>query len=129
VHGTDVSRSCIEKARSGLYRPHPEMGNDVAANTGDGTILIHQWVRDAVSFEVHNVMSDTPISLMKPDIIVTQNMLIYYKVDTRHEILTRLGMMLSTGGYLITGPAEDAAWNPQSLERIPNPKATIFKKV
>lgn len=129
VHGTDVSRSCIEKARAGIYKSHPDIGPDIAAGAGDGTILIHQWVRDAVSFEVHNIMSDTPISLMRPDIIVTQNMLIYYKAETRHEILTRLGMMLPNGGYLITGPAEDAAWNPQSLERIPNPKATIFRKV
>lgn len=129
VHGTDVSKTCIETARAGVYKAHPEMGTDIAAKAGNGTIRIHQWVRDAVSFEVHNIMSDAPVSFTRPDIIVTQNMLIYYKVETRHEILTRLAMMLSTNGYLITGPAEDAAWNPQSLERIPNPTATIFRKV
>ncbi|WGK63387.1 CheR family methyltransferase (plasmid) [Halopseudomonas sp. SMJS2] len=129
VHGTDVSRSCIEKAQAGVYKPHPDMRTDIAANTGNGTIRIHQWVRDAVTFEVHNIMGDMPISFTSPDVIVTQNMLIYYKVETRHEILTRLGMMLPTNGYLITGPAEDAAWMPESLERIPNPTATIFRKV
>jgi chemotaxis methyl-accepting protein methylase len=129
VHGTDVSGPCISKAKAGTYKPHPEMGNDIAASSGDDTIRIHQWVRDAVSFEVHNIMSGTPIALTTPDIIVTQNMLIYYKIETRHQILARLGMMLPSDGYLITGPAEDAAWIPSSLERIPNPTATIFRKV
>ncbi len=129
VHGTDISGPCIATAQAGVYKPHPEMRTDIAANAGAGTIRIHQWVRDAVSFEVHNIMSDNPISLSSPDLIVTQNMLIYYKPETRHQILTRLGMMLCSNGYLITGPAEDAAWMPIGLERIPFPTATLFRKV
>lgn len=129
VHGTDVSEVCIETARKGEYLPHPEIGNDVAAPMSNGRVRFHMWFRVYVTFETHNIMSHRPINFPRPDIIVTQNMLIYYKVETRHEILARLGSMLPVGGYLITGPAEDAGWSSSSLERIQHPAASLFRKV
>ncbi|MNR52027.1 CheR methyltransferase, SAM binding domain [compost metagenome] len=74
-------------------------------------------------------MGDTQIGFESPDIIVTQNMLIYYRVETRHQILERLAGMLSPGGHLITGPAEDAGWKSDAVTRIPNSNASVFQKV
>ncbi len=129
VHGTDVSEVCIETAQKGEYPPHPEIGHDVAAPIANGKVRFHMWFRLYLTFEAHNIMSPRPIDFPNPDIIVTQNMLIYYKVQTRHEILAKLGAMLPRGGYLITGPAEDAGWSSSSLERIQHPAASLFRKV
>ncbi|MCY1462812.1 CheR methyltransferase, SAM binding domain [compost metagenome] len=74
-------------------------------------------------------MGGEQISFERPDIIVTQNMLIYYRVETRHQILARLAGMLAPGGHLITGPAEDATWKSAAVTRIPNSNASVFQKV
>lgn len=128
VHGTDVSDACIKVAKEGIYKSHPDIGPDVAAPAANGFSRFHLWVRDYVSFEQNNVMGVRPIAFTKPDIIITQNMLIYYKVESRHEILAKLGMLLPKGGYLITGPAEDGAWVPSGLARIQSPIASLFRK-
>ncbi|MNR63953.1 CheR methyltransferase, SAM binding domain [compost metagenome] len=64
-----------------------------------------------------------------PDVIITQNMLIYYRVETRHLILQKLAAMLPIGGYLLTGPAEDGNWNPLGLKRLPNHLLNLFVRV
>ncbi|MBM3105685.1 hypothetical protein IIE18_11090 [Pseudomonas sp. V1] len=129
VHGTDVSQPCIDKARQGIYRGHPDLRADVAAPHGPNRIRFHAWVRDMVTFEQHNILAERPVNFPAPDVIITQNMLIYYRVETRHLILQKLAAMLPVGGHLITGPAEDGNWNPMGLKRMPNHLLNLFVRV
>lgn len=128
VVGVDISVRCIETARQGIYRAHPKLDADVAAQIGNGKARIHSWIRDMVDFEVHNILSSTPLPITNPDVIITQNMLIYYRTETRHEILSRLALELPSGGVLIAGPAEDAGWKVSGMSRIPYSNASVFKK-
>lgn len=129
VHGSDVSHPCIETARRGIYRSHPDLRSDVCIPRGENTIKFHSWFRDMVTFEQHNILSDRPVGFSNPDLIITQNMLIYYRVETRHLILQKLAAMLPVGGHLLTGPAEDGNWNPIGLKRLPNHLLNLFVKV
>lgn len=129
VHGTDVSQPCIDTARQGIYRGHPEIRLDVAAPQGQHEVRFHAWIRDMVTFEQHNILAERPVNFTAPDVIITQNMLIYYRVETRHLILQKLAAMLPIGGYLLTGPAEDGNWNPLGLKRLPNHLLNLFVRV
>lgn len=129
VHGIDISEQCIQVARAGIYQPHPDIGDDVSALNQRGKRTFHWWLRDRCTFEQHNIMSEQDIGFARPDIIVTQNMLIYYRVETRHQILGRLAAILAPGGHLITGPAEDAGWKSPSITRVQNSNASVFQKV
>lgn len=129
VHGIDISPQCIRVARAGVYKPHPDIGDDVSFLNHSGKLQFVQWLRDSCTFEQHNIVGDQAIGFENPDIIVTQNMLIYYRVETRFQILERLASLLVPGGHLITGPAEDARWTSDLVTRVKNTNASVFQKV
>lgn len=128
VHGTDVSSVCISFAREGLYPRHPNVGTVAAAPTRNDKMRFHRFVREMVTFEEHNILQDRPVLLVNPDIIITQNMLIYYRTETRYEILNRLAAMLPLGGHLITGPGETLNWSCPGIARIPNSNPNVFQR-
>jgi chemotaxis methyl-accepting protein methylase len=128
VHGTDVSAVCISTAREGLYPRHHGVGLLAAAPTRGDKMRFHRFVREMVTFEEHNILQDRPVQLANPNIVITQNMLIYYRTDTRYEILDRLSAMLVPGGHLITGPGETLNWSNPSMTRIPNSNPNVFQR-
>ena len=128
VVGLDVSSFCVEKARTGVYRKHPGISPQLATDIGKGMMQVRPEVRRLVHFAVHNILSDNPIPFRDPTVVITQNMLIYYKPETRHEILNRLAFELAPGGHLIIGPAEDAGWVYPGFTRIVSSKSTVFVK-
>lgn len=128
ILGIDISAPCIETGKAGIYQSHPKLSSDVAVSIGSGRARFHSWIRDMVRFNVHNILSDAPIAMRAPDVVITQNMLIYYRAETRHIILNRLAMQLPRGGYLIAGPAEDAGWKCEGMTRTVHTHAAVFRK-
>lgn len=128
IHGTDVSPPCISTATNGIYKASEHIPERYAMRTGSGLMKFYGWLKDFVTFEQHNILSDRPIDFANPTTVVTQNMLIYYRRETRHLILDNLSFMIPKGGYLITGPAEDAQWSSPGFERLPNATASVFRK-
>lgn len=128
VHGTDVSEPCIDTARSGIYRSNEAIHERFAGRIEGGQRMRFGWIKEFVTFEQHNILGERPISFNAPNIIITQNMLIYYRNKTRKRILDHLSCLLADGGYLITAAAEEANWNAQGFERLHSLAATVFRK-
>lgn len=126
IHGTDVSPPCIATAQGGVYRASEHIPDRYAMRPGNGLMRFYGWIKDLVSFEQHNVLSERPIDFYSPTTVVTQNMLIYYSRETRHQILDRLSYLIPEGGHLITGPAEDAQWASAEFQRLPIATASVF---
>ena len=74
-------------------------------------------------------MGTDPFEIQNPDVIVTQNMLIYYKPKTRHAILGRLASALPKGGILITGLTEDAGYTNPNLIQVVSQYLNAYLKV
>lgn len=127
IHGTDVSAVCIETAQAGIYPRHPAVPAR-AATSNKTHMTFHAWVRGLVTFQQHNILQDRPIELTKPNVVLTQNMLIYYRPATRYEILDRLANLLDAGGFLITGPAETISWPGAGLIRHSHSHLTVFQR-
>jgi type IV pilus assembly protein PilK len=129
VHGTDVSAPCIEIASTGVYPVNELIPEKYAPRcTASHSMFFTAKAKGTVSFEQHNVLGYSPINFANPNIIITQHMLIYYRVRTRLAILNSLSCLLAPGGYLITAAAEEANWNPDGFERHHNLPATVFRK-
>lgn len=129
ILGTDISEICIDTARLGTYKANPHLSQDVVAPARDGRVVFHSWIKDKVRFQQHNVMGTDPFEIENPDVIVTQNMLIYYKPKTRHAILGRLASALPKGGILITGLTEDAGYTNPNLIQVVSQYLNAYLKV
>lgn len=126
IHGTDISAVCIKTAKLGVYKQHPEISAMAAAAIPTQKMRFHAWVRAMVTFEQHNILHERPVQMHRPDIVITQNMLIYYREETRYEILNRLASMLDIGGHLITAPAETLGWTSTAMTRVQNNQLNVF---
>ena len=67
-------------------------------------------------------------SVGKMDIIVCQNVLIYFKRDTRIAILEQLVSHLNPGGFLILGAGEITSWKHPELNSIKYDGVLAFQR-
>lgn len=128
IHGTDVSEPCVATAVAGIYRANDAVLERFAPRIDGGLRMRFGWIRDFVTFEHHNILAERPIEFSAPNVILTQNMLIYYRIKTRIRILESLSCLLADGGYLITAAAEEGDWEPDGFDRLPSRCATVFRK-
>ncbi|MGE8065153.1 CheR family methyltransferase [Pseudomonas sp. NPDC089569] len=126
ILGTDISAVCIKTAKLGIYKQHPNISSLLAGLLPEQRMRFHPWVKGMVKFEQHNILQDRPVQLLKPNVVITQNMLIYYREETRYEILNRLASMLGVGGYLITAPAETLGWKTPAMTRVHHSQINVF---
>jgi chemotaxis protein methyltransferase CheR len=109
---TDLSSKILEKARSGIF-------SQAEINRGlpMPMVLKHftreglHWrigdpIRRMVDFRPLNLVEQWPATLPKMDIVFLRNVLIYFGVDTKQEILTKVRGQLANDGCLFLGAAE-----------------------
>jgi chemotaxis protein methyltransferase CheR len=111
ILGTDLSSRVVERAKSGLY-------SQLEVNRGlpAPMLMKHftrsgvQWqtssaVQRLVQYRVMNLAAAWPL-MPQFDIIFLRNVLIYFDMDTRRAIFTRLRNCLRKDGVLFIGGAE-----------------------
>ena len=111
VLGTDVSSAVVDRARSGLYSQF-EVQRGLGINQtirwfeecDDGWRAV-QDLRDAIRFQVHNLLESPP----HPggfDIVLCRNVLLYFTADKRRQAFDRLADALVPDGWLMLGAGE-----------------------
>lgn len=85
---------------------------------GSEQYQVRARLRKRVCFNHLNVLElgDTPLGLM--DLIMCQNLLIYFDRELRREILDNLVRFLAPGGVLLLGVGEAIGWSHPALHRI-----------
>ncbi len=112
IVGTDLSRSAIERARSGTYSQFEvQRGLPVMQmirwfeELGGGDWRASDKLRGAVRFEVRN-MIEPPPHPGKFDIILCRNVLLYFAPDMRRLAFNRLAEAMAPDGTLMLGAGE-----------------------
>ena len=114
VVASDISKQILEKARNGLYPsvripeiPKQYLNRYCLKGVGehDGTILIEESLRNRVSFVQHN-LTETPGKLGEFDVIFLRNVMIYFDMETKRQVVSRLLPLLRPGGYFLIGHSE-----------------------
>jgi chemotaxis protein methyltransferase CheR len=111
IVATDLSDTVLEQARAGVF-------NKFEVNRGlPAPMLIkffrgsgQQWVisdeiRKKVEFRKLNLAEDWPI-LPNFDLVFLRNVMIYFDLKTKREILSRVRRVLAPDGYLALGSSE-----------------------
>ncbi len=124
ILGTDVSREMIEKARSGRYS-HFEVQRglpigDLIANfskVGDSWEISPE-LRGMVEFRVHNLLHDMR-GFGEFDVILLRNVLIYFDMKVKVNVLARVAGHLAPGGCVLLGSAESTLGLGEALAPDP----------
>lgn len=109
---TDLSRHILEKAQTGVFT-QTEINRGLPMPLAlkyferEGVSWrINDEIRKMVDFQVLNLIDPWPSTLPKMDIIFLRNVLIYFSVDTKKQILDQVHHALHTDGWLFLGGAE-----------------------
>jgi chemotaxis protein methyltransferase CheR len=132
ILATDLSTEMLARAREGRY-------SQLEVNRGlPATFLVKyfqkrgcDWylrddIRSMVDYQVVNLSSGFPF-LPPMDIVMMRNVLIYFGVQTKKEILAKVRRILRPDGYFFLGGAETTFSIDDSFERVQLERATCYR--
>ena len=124
IIATDMSEPVLSKARSGIY-------NDFEVRRGLSPERLARWfkphgtswqvsptLQQMVHFRPHNLLQGTS-GMGMFDIIFCRNVLIYFDVDHKRQILEQVGRAMPADGALFLGSAETVLGVTTTIESTP----------
>lgn len=128
---TDISSRVIEKATKGIYTTDqiqniPERQRKKYLHQLDEeNWAFNPEVRKEVTFRRFNLMNEV-FPFKKPfHLIFCRNVMIYFDLPTRHELIKKLYRVMAPGGYLFIGHSESIRTPDCPFEYI---QPAVFKK-
>ncbi len=86
---------------------------------------LHEQVR----FIWHNIFTQRPATLHLQQVILCQNVLIYFRQFDQRDILARLAAQCVLGGYIILAPGEALFWRPSNMRRVAHTQINAWQKI
>ena len=120
---SDISQRVLERGRHGRYQAHeinrglnPSLIAKYFQQEGD------EWqakaeVRSMIDWFEINLIRSWPV-LPKFDLILLRNVMIYFDVPTKKQILAKMQQLLQPDGYLLMGAGESATSLDESYEPV-----------
>jgi chemotaxis protein methyltransferase CheR len=114
VLGTDISTRVLERARCGHYpmerasqMPAEYLRRYCLKGQGSeaGTLLIERSLRSRLHWQHVNLNEPLP-KVGSFDVIFLRNVMIYFNLETKREVVARLLAQLRPGGYFLIGHSE-----------------------
>lgn len=132
ILATDLSGEILDRAKRARY-------NQLEVNRGlPAPMLVRhftrvgaEWevapaLRAQVSFARHNLLESVPVG--GPfDVVFLRNVLIYFDLATKQEVLRRVQRALRPGGYLLLGAAETTMGIDDTWERVPVGRGAVYR--
>jgi chemotaxis protein methyltransferase CheR len=127
VLASDISTKVLEKAVAAVY-PLERLAEIPAemhkpfllrgVGSRAGTFRIGPNVRAAVRFQRENLMTSDFAPLGSFDLVLCRNVLMYFKDETRRDVVTRLVARLGPTGHLFVGHSESLYGFDVGLETV-----------
>jgi chemotaxis protein methyltransferase CheR len=132
VLGTDLSEEMVARACAGTY-------SQLEVNRGlPAAALVKHFVRDGpcwriapsvaagVTFRQLNLVRPFP-ALGRFDVVFMRNVLIYFDLATRSDILRRVRQVLASDGYLFLGAAEMTMGVDDAWARVSTGRSSVYR--
>ena len=132
ITGTDISEQILSRAREGRYL-------QIEVNRGlPATHLVKYFEREGLDWRIkeplRRMVRFLPFDLRRSlsavgpfDLIFCRNVLIYFDIPTKKQILAGLRGTLLPGGYLVLGGSESTLNLDETFLRIPVGRATFYQ--
>lgn len=142
VYGSDLSVKSLNMAKQGKYkgrqineiparyRPqvHP-IDDDGATFKYQKTWQIDPKTAEHTHFFWHNMFTKEATNLPKQDVIICQNVLIYFRKFDQRDILAYFVQNLAVGGYLLFAPNEAMFWQHPKMKRVDDGQINAWQKI
>ncbi|MEV4351726.1 protein-glutamate O-methyltransferase CheR [Actinoplanes sp. NPDC049596] len=132
IVGTDISTEMVKRAETGEYS-QVEVNRGLPAQQlvqyferAGAHWRISQQLRRNVSFKLMNLT--TPFPAMQPfDVIFLRNVLIYFDVATKRNVLQNMAKVLRPDGWLFLGAAETTIGIDDNYERVAAGRTSAYR--
>ncbi len=129
---TDISKQILDKAQSGIFTqteinrglPMPLVIKNFKREGVHWRI--NEDIRKMVNFRLLNLIEPWPVTLPKMDIVFLRNVLIYFNVETKKQILDKIHRVMHSDGVLFLGGAETTMNLNVKFDRRPFGAATGY---
>lgn len=134
VTASDVSRIALNTGRNAIYHINriKNIPEDITRRylrpVDADHVQVCETLKQRVCFAHTNLLQLENQKVGMMDIIICQNVLIYFKREMRGELLSRLIAYLKPNGLLILGAGEVFGWTHDELEQLPNESTLAFKR-
>jgi chemotaxis protein methyltransferase CheR len=133
ILATDYSAAAIARAKTGVYNQFEvQRGLPVThlmkyfAPVPEGYELKPE-IRSRVTYQEINLLDPFP-AYWQFDIIFCRNVLIYFDVPTKKDVIDRMAKTMVRGGSLFLGGTESTLGITDSVVRVPNHPSGVFCK-
>lgn len=135
ILATDISLASLITAQRGVYL------HNRGKNLSDGFrerytrqhdalhFKVNKAIRDKVRFSQFNLLGLDKARLPGMDIMLCQNVLIYFRQERRKAILDHLVRFLKPGGMLILGAGEIFNWKNPLVKTVDFPSTLAFQRL
>lgn len=133
IVGTDICTRVLERARAGHYaleqaQPIPKdyLSRFCLKGVGaqEGTFLVERGLRSRIRFLHANLNQALP-QIGEFNLIFLRNVMIYFDMETKREVVQRVANLLKRGGHLFIGHSESLNGINESLEPV---APSIYRK-
>lgn len=132
IIATDICSKVLAKAKSGEF-------NQTEVNRGlPAQFLLKYFTRQGLKWiindEIRSMVDFRPLNLVEPwsgipptDIVFLRNVLIYFDIQTKQQILSKVHRTLRSDGYLFLGGAESTVGIQCAFTREQAASATFYR--
>lgn len=131
ILATDISMNVLEKAQKGIY--HKDSMKNLPQNwipkyftpLQNDCYQVKPILQKQVIYKTFNLMEQIPFRKHPFDLIFCRNVMIYFDLPTKVELVKRFYDVLAPGGYLFIGHAESIPRESTKFEYI---KPAIYRR-
>lgn len=134
VTASDISHDALAIAKKAIYHKNrfTNVPNEYFENyleiTDKDHYLVKESLRKRICFNRLNLVNFNKSSVGKMEIIICQNVLIYFKREIRITILNQLVEHLVPGGLLVLGAGEITGWQHPEIVSMPYESVLAFQR-
>lgn len=132
IVASDISSEMIKRAEAGVFS-QVEVNRGLPANA-----LLHNFERDGAHWKVSPTLRQCVtfqrLNLAAPlppigtfDLVFLRNVLIYFDVETKNDVLNRISKHMRPDGYLFLGAAETTIGVNDNYERFAVGRAAAYR--
>ena len=134
IIGTDINNAVVETAKKGVYKEYsirqtPPYYLKKYFNRVDNSFELNPEIVNMVNFKVMNLYDDFAMKMMfNFDLIMCANVLIYFDMESKVKVVSKLYDAMNSGGYLFIGYSETLHGISKAFKLTSFPKTIGYKK-